>query len=82
MNANLEGVKADAAWEWIWFWAGPVGSEIRLSVAGIVPAYKTPVPDGVDPLLKKLIVFLAEHPMTYVLDDKLDAEGMMNVLKK
>ncbi len=59
-----------------------VGSEIRLSVAGIVPAYKAPVPDGVDPLLKKLIVFLAEHPMTYVLDDKLDAEGMMNVLKK
>lgn len=80
MNASLEGAKADAAWEWIWFWSGPVGSEIRLAVAGVVPAYKTPAPDGIDPLLKKLIAFLDEHPMTYVLDDKLDAEGMMNVL--
>jgi raffinose/stachyose/melibiose transport system substrate-binding protein len=80
MNANLEGAKADAAWELIWYYAGPAGSEIQITKGGVVPAYKMEPPDGVDPLLKKLIPFLAEHPMSYVLDDRMDAEGMMNVL--
>ena len=80
MNANLDKAKAEAAWKWIWFQSGPAGSEIRITNEGIVPAYKLPTPANVDPLLKKLLTFLADHPMTYVLDDKMDAEGMMNVI--
>ena len=81
MNAALEGAKADAAWEWIWFIAGQTGSKIRLEVQGVVPAYKdVKAPDTLDALVKKLIAFTAEHPMTYVIDDKMDAEGVGNVL--
>ncbi len=81
MNAALEGAKADAAWEFIWQFGGPVGSQLRIEKGGVIPAYKNvTVPEDIDPLLKKLIAFLETHPMTYVLDDKLDGEGMMNVL--
>jgi raffinose/stachyose/melibiose transport system substrate-binding protein len=75
MNANLSGAKADAAWEWIWFYSGPEGSKIRHK-NGAIPAYKLePLPD-LDPLIVKLINFLNTHPMGYVLDAQLDAEGM------
>ena len=48
---------------------------------GVVPAYKdVKAPDTLDALVKKLIAFTAEHPMTYVIDDKMDAEGVGNVL--
>ena len=79
MNAKLTGAKADAAWQWIWFWAGPEASEIRLNF-GMIPAYKLAPSEDADPLVKKLSAYSVAYPMGYVLDDKLDAEGMMNVL--
>ncbi|HUX20530.1 MAG TPA: extracellular solute-binding protein [Spirochaetia bacterium] len=39
MNAKLSGPKADAAWKWIWFVAGPDGAAIHLKT-GLIPAYQ------------------------------------------
>ena len=75
MNAALEGAKADAAWKWIWFYSGPEGAKIRRK-NGALPAYKLPVQDDLDPMIKKLAAFIASTPAGYVLDSVLDAEGM------
>ena len=75
MNAKLEGARADAAWEWIWFFSGPDGSKIKQK-QGWIPAYKLPAADDVPLLTRKLIAFLGEKPMGYVVDAKMDAEGM------
>lgn len=75
MNAKLEGAKADAAWKWIWFWSGPEGSKIRRE-NGALPAYKLPAQEGLDPLILKLADFIAKTPAGYVIDSKLDGEGM------
>lgn len=77
MNANLSGAKADAAWDWIWYYSGPVGSKIRVG-HGMIPAYKTDMGD-INPLLGKLVDFLNTKPAGYVIDAVVDAEGM-NVL--
>lgn len=75
MNAKLEGAKADAAWEWIWFWAGPEGSSRRIK-NGTIPGYKVEVPADLDPMMKKLVTYVNTNPMGYVLDNELDAEGI------
>jgi raffinose/stachyose/melibiose transport system substrate-binding protein len=75
MNAKLSAAKADQAWKWIWFYSGPVGSKIRQGF-GALPAYNLPVPGDADPMVKALADFIANTPMTYVLDAVLDAEGM------
>jgi ABC-type glycerol-3-phosphate transport system substrate-binding protein len=75
MNAKLEGAKADAAWKWIWFWSGPDGSKIRRK-NGALPAYKLPAQEGLDPMILKLADFIANTPAGYVIDSKLDGEGM------
>ncbi|MFP4011640.1 MAG: ABC transporter substrate-binding protein [Spirochaetaceae bacterium] len=75
MNADLSGEKADAAWEWIWFYSGPEGSEIRQD-EGALPAYKLPVPEDADPMVKKLTDFVEETPAGHVLDAKLSQESM------
>lgn len=75
MNANLEGEKADAAWEWIWFFSGPDGSRIKQQ-QGWLPAYLLPTPDDLPLLSQKLTTFLGEVPGGYVIDAIMDAEGM------
>jgi raffinose/stachyose/melibiose transport system substrate-binding protein len=75
MNAKLEGAKAQAAWEWIWFYSGPVGSIIRQGF-GANPAYNLPVAGDADEMLKKLVDFLATTPAGYVIDAVMDGEGM------
>jgi len=75
MNAKLEGAKADAAWEWIWFYSGPEGSKIRHK-NGALPAYKLPPNKDLDPMIKKLAQFISETPAGYVIDAKMDQEGM------
>jgi raffinose/stachyose/melibiose transport system substrate-binding protein len=75
MNEKLEGAKADAAWDWIWYYSGPVGSAIRQGF-GAIPAYKLPIPANVDPMIKKLIEFWEGRPSGYVIDAVLDGEGM------
>jgi raffinose/stachyose/melibiose transport system substrate-binding protein len=78
MNANLEGEKAEAAWKWIWFYSGPVGSKIRQK-NGALPAYKLPPNDDLDVMIKKLNEFIGTAPAGYVIDAVMDPEGM-NVL--
>lgn len=75
MNAELEGAKAEAAWQWIWFYSGPEGSKIRQS-EGALPAYKLSVPDDADQMVKKLTEFVGSVPAGYVIDAKLSQEGM------
>lgn len=75
MNAKLEGEKAEAAWKWIWFYSGPVGSKIRQK-NGALPAYNLPPNEDLDVMVKKLNTFVAETPSGYVIDAKMDAEGM------
>jgi raffinose/stachyose/melibiose transport system substrate-binding protein len=75
MNASLTGEMADAAWEWIYFFAGPVGSEIKAG-QGWLPAVKIDMPADTPPLLTKLADFLNATPGGYVIDAVMDAEGM------
>ncbi len=75
MNAKLDGDKAEAAWKWIWYYSGPEGSKIRQK-NGALPAYKLPANDSLDPMIKKLAKFIAETPAGYVIDAKMDGEGM------
>jgi len=75
MKSGLEKAKADAAWEWIWFFSGPEGSKIRQEV-GAVPACKLDVEAELDPMVVKLKDFMATSPGAYVLDSIFDQEGM------
>jgi len=75
MNAELTGDTADAAWEWIYYFAGPVGSEIKAG-QGWLPAVKIEMPSDIPPLLSQLADFLNATPGGYVIDGVMDAEGM------
>ncbi len=75
MNANLSGEQADAAWEWIWFFAGPDGSRVK-QAQGWLPAYKLPPTDDTPLLQRKLSEFLNSVQGGYVIDAVMDAEGM------
>jgi raffinose/stachyose/melibiose transport system substrate-binding protein len=75
MNAKLEGAKAEAAWEWIYYFAGPVGSTIKAG-QGWLPAVKIDLPSDIPPLLASLSTFLNSTPGGYVIDGVMDAEGM------
>jgi raffinose/stachyose/melibiose transport system substrate-binding protein len=81
MSAKLTGAKAQAAWDWIWFYSGPEGSAIHLK-QGFIPTYKLDVSKfDLEPLNVKLVKFLSSRDMTYVLDNKLGAQSMANVLQ-
>ena len=75
MNAKLDGAKAEAAWEWIYYFAGPVGSTIKAG-QGWLPAVKIDLPSDIPPLLASLSTFLNSTPGGYVIDGVMDAEGM------
>lgn len=75
MNADLEGAEADAAWEWIYFFAGPEGSSIKAE-QGWLPAVQIELPDDSPVLTRKLNAFLGSTPGGYVIDAVMDAEGM------
>ncbi len=75
MRADLTGAKADAAWKWIWFYSGPIGSAIRQGF-GANPAYILPPRGDLDPLIKKLMAFVNMTPGGYVVDSVMDADGM------
>lgn len=75
MNADLTGEEAEAAWEWIYFFAGPEGSEVKAG-QGWLPAVKVPLPSDSPQLLLKLADFLNSTPGGYVIDAVMDGEGM------
>ncbi|WP_018526547.1 ABC transporter substrate-binding protein [Alkalispirochaeta alkalica] len=75
MNANLTGEKAEAAWTWIYFFAGPEGSRIKAE-QGWVPAVVGILDDSAPLMTRKLADFLAATPGGYVIDSIMDAEGM------
>jgi raffinose/stachyose/melibiose transport system substrate-binding protein len=75
MNAKLSGAEADAAWEWIYFFAGPEGSTIKAG-QGWLPAVKIEFPPNFPPMLSNLVNFLNATPGGYVIDGVMDAEGM------
>ena len=75
MRADLAGAKAEAAWKWIWFYSGPIGSAIRQGF-GANPAYILPPRGDLDLLIKKLMAFVNMTPGGYVVDSVMDADGM------
>ncbi len=75
MRADLTGAKEAAAWKWIWFYSGPLGSAIRQGF-GANPAYIMPPRGDLDILIRKLMVFVGKTPGGYVIDSVMDAEGM------
>jgi raffinose/stachyose/melibiose transport system substrate-binding protein len=75
MNANLSGSKADAAWDWIWFYSGEEGANIRVG-HGMIPSYAKADMGDQHPLLAKLVNFLNTKPAGYVIDAVVDGEGM------
>ncbi len=75
MRADLSGAKAEAAWNWIWFYAGPVGSAIRQGF-GAVPAYKMPPRADLKLPTQKLMTFLGQTPGVYVVDSVMSPEAM------
>ncbi len=75
MRADLTGAKENAAWRWIWFYSGPIGSAIRQGF-GANPAYIMPPRADLDILIQKLMAFVGKTPGGYVIDSVMDAEGM------
>lgn len=75
MRADLTGVKEQAAWAWIWFYSGPVGSAIRQGF-GAVPAYKMPPRTDLKLPTQKLMTFLGKTPGVYVVDSVMSPEAM------
>jgi raffinose/stachyose/melibiose transport system substrate-binding protein len=80
MKAGLTDDKADAAWKWIYFFAGPQAAEIRLIEQGMIPTYIMDLSAyDISPLAVKRGAFYPEHSGTYVLDDKITGEPI-NIL--
>jgi len=75
MKAGLAKEKADAAWKWIYFFAGAKASEIRLVEQGMIPSYRLKLREyDIPTLAKKRGDFYSVHSGTYVLDDKISGE--------
>lgn len=80
MNAKLTGAKADAAWKFLSFIYGQEGSEILMEY-GTVPTYKLDYSKfNIDSLNKQYINLINSQTMGYVIDAKMDSEGVNNLL--
>ena len=80
MNAKLEGAKADAAWKFISFVAGKEACEI-LTEHGTVTTYKLDLAKfNIDQLSKQYIDLINNQTMGYVIDAKMDGEGVNGLL--
>lgn len=75
MRGDLTGAKAAAAWNWIWYYSGPVGSAIRQGF-GAIPAYKMTSSSNMKPLTKDLVTFLGKTPPVYVVDSVMSPDAM------
>ncbi len=80
MNAKLEGAKADAAFKFISFVSGKEASEI-LTKYGTTTTYKVDLSKfDVDQLSKQYADLINNQSMGYVIDAKMDSEGVNNLL--
>jgi raffinose/stachyose/melibiose transport system substrate-binding protein len=80
MNSKLTGTKADAAWKFLSFIYGKEGSEILMQY-GVVPTYKLDYSKfDIDSLNKQYINLINNQTMGYVIDAKMDGEGVNNIL--
>jgi len=80
MNAKLDGAKADAAWKFLSFIYGPEGSAILMN-HGTVPTYKLDYSKfDVDSLSRQYIDLINSQTMGYVIDAKMNSEGVNNLL--
>ncbi len=76
MNAKLEGAKAQAAFAFIKFVSGEEGSDIAMK-RGMLPAYKLDFSKyELAPITKDYLKFIDGRPMGYIVDAKMDGEGM------
>ncbi len=77
MNAKIAGTpKGDAAFSFIEYYAGQEGSTTRLNY-GEIPTYKLDYDQFDLPQLQLMYAeFQQDHPMGYVIDSKMDAQGM------
>jgi len=80
MNANLRGAREQAAWTFMSYIYGPVGSEIHLR-HGVVPTYLLDVAGfPLDHLTRQYIELVNSQTMGYVIDAVMDGEGVNNLL--
>ena len=80
MNAKLTGAKADAAWKFLSFIYGEEGCDILMRY-GTTPTYKLDFSKyDIDPLTKQYIELINGQTMGYVIDAKMDSEGVNNLL--
>ena len=80
MNAKLKGAKADAAWKFISFISGKEACEI-LTKYGTVTTYKLDLSKfDIDQLSRQYIKLINSQSMGYVIDAKMDGEGVNNLL--
>ncbi|QQO09743.1 ABC transporter substrate-binding protein [Breznakiella homolactica] len=80
MNKNLSGPKADAAWKFLSFIYGFEGSDILMQ-HGTVPTYKLDYSKyNLDTLNRQYIDLINSQSMGYVIDAKMDGEGVNNIL--
>lgn len=77
ISASIGGTaKADAAWKFIEYYSGPIGSAIRASY-GEVPTYKLDLTKiEMDTMQGKFAKFQSEHEMGYVFDAIMGGEGV------
>ena len=80
MSAKLTGAKADAAWKFLSFIYGEEGSDILMKY-GSVPTYKLDYGKyALDNLNRQYIGLINSQSMGYVIDAKMDGEGVNNLL--
>jgi raffinose/stachyose/melibiose transport system substrate-binding protein len=80
MGAKLSKEKADAAWTFLSFIYGEPGMDLFMK-AGEVTTYKLDLSKyDIEPLTRKYIDMIGKQKMGYVIDAKMDGEGVNNVL--
>ncbi|MDR1325575.1 MAG: extracellular solute-binding protein [Treponema sp.] len=80
MNARLTGAKEDAAWKFLSFIYGAEGADI-FQRYGSISTYKLDLSKyDIDKVTKQYIDLINTRPMGYIIDAKMDGEGVNNLL--
>ena len=80
MNSKLSGEKEDAAWKFLSFIYGPKGMDLLLR-SGTAVTYKLDLTQyDLDPVQRQYIELINSQQMGYIVDAKMDGEGVNSVL--